>query len=354
MACISNMFVGSSSNSKSGLQNNARARANRILQPPEKLLVGAPCISVVNPNPAKITEALEGALSDSIASRSAYIVANRVVSTSLDSPEFIFWFISFSSLRRASLTTSASRTDCNAIVSSPTTSCSTCSIVRCAGIISCLELIIFNKVDLPKPFRPTSPYLRPADMLILAFWISTFSPKDMSKFSILMSLVLFEVLLGSSFASLRLMTWLADASQLLYLTAGVGVVSFLSNFFCSCASAFSNFLLSTVFNASSCLFNQILSTFWDEFWFSTKAPKWTGASRVNFLIPFWAVDPPSLYELEFWLSFPCNKDINLLHKCLIESSDLLWSTSCRTAPIASNISSSFSKSSPEVSRMDST
>lgn len=57
--CISNMFVGSSSNSKSGRQKRARAKASLILQPPEKLLVGCFCISVVKPRPSRITLALD-------------------------------------------------------------------------------------------------------------------------------------------------------------------------------------------------------------------------------------------------------------------------------------------------------
>lgn len=69
--CISNMFVGSSKSNRSGLQKRALAKANRILQPPEKVLVGRACISALKPKPARITDALEGALSDSMASSSA-------------------------------------------------------------------------------------------------------------------------------------------------------------------------------------------------------------------------------------------------------------------------------------------
>ena len=60
------MFVGSSNNSKSGLENNALAKAILILHPPEYSFVGFNCISGVNPKPDKITDALAGALSASI------------------------------------------------------------------------------------------------------------------------------------------------------------------------------------------------------------------------------------------------------------------------------------------------
>ena len=65
------MFVGSSSKSRSGLQKRALANASLILHPPEKVLVCAACMSVVKPKPARMTEARDGALSDSMASSSA-------------------------------------------------------------------------------------------------------------------------------------------------------------------------------------------------------------------------------------------------------------------------------------------
>lgn len=46
--------VGSSSNSKSGSINKARARAMRIRHPPEKAFVGRFCISVVKLRPCNI------------------------------------------------------------------------------------------------------------------------------------------------------------------------------------------------------------------------------------------------------------------------------------------------------------
>jgi len=75
------MFVGSSSKRRSGFLNKALAKANLIRQPPEKVLVAAACIEGVKPSPAKITDALAGALSASMASSSAY------TSVSLDDSE---------------------------------------------------------------------------------------------------------------------------------------------------------------------------------------------------------------------------------------------------------------------------
>lgn len=58
---MSNMFVGSSRRSKSGKQKSALASASLILQPPENVFVGWFCISEVNPRPANITLARDGA-----------------------------------------------------------------------------------------------------------------------------------------------------------------------------------------------------------------------------------------------------------------------------------------------------
>ncbi len=63
------MLVGSSSRSRSGRQKSALASANLIRQPPENTLVGEACMEEVNPRPERMTEAREGALSDSIASK---------------------------------------------------------------------------------------------------------------------------------------------------------------------------------------------------------------------------------------------------------------------------------------------
>src|SRR5271170_6131999 len=66
MEGTSNMFEGSSRSSRSGSQNRARARASRILQPPEKVLVGNCCLSGEKPRPARMVAARGSALSDSI------------------------------------------------------------------------------------------------------------------------------------------------------------------------------------------------------------------------------------------------------------------------------------------------
>lgn len=50
---------------------------------------------------------------------------------------------------------------CNANVSSPTTSCSTCSIDICEGIFSCFADIMRRSVVFPSPFLPTRPYRLP-------------------------------------------------------------------------------------------------------------------------------------------------------------------------------------------------
>lgn len=69
--------------------------------------------------------------------------------------------ISFSRFNRYSLTVSHSKTLCSAIVSSPTTSCSTWRIDICEGIFNCFDAIILRSVVLPSPLRPTKPYRRP-------------------------------------------------------------------------------------------------------------------------------------------------------------------------------------------------
>lgn len=47
-------------------EKRALAKAKRIRQPPENVLVAAFCIADVKPNPSSMTEALAGALSDSM------------------------------------------------------------------------------------------------------------------------------------------------------------------------------------------------------------------------------------------------------------------------------------------------
>lgn len=68
-----------SSRRRSGSQNRARAKANLILQPPEKVLVAYCCLSGEKPRPAKILAARDSALSDSI-SESLEWISERVMS----------------------------------------------------------------------------------------------------------------------------------------------------------------------------------------------------------------------------------------------------------------------------------
>ena len=114
-------------------------------------------------------------------------------------PSAICALISFSSLRSPSRFSSLSSTDCSARVSSPVTSClpgdypqsrnteqisqivfgsawnifcclrtfpaslscSTWRTLMWDWMMSCPELTILRRVDLPSPFRPTIPYRRP-------------------------------------------------------------------------------------------------------------------------------------------------------------------------------------------------
>ena len=66
MEGTSNMLEGSSRRRRSGSQKSARARARRIRQPPEKVLVAKCCRSSEKPSPARILAARDSALSDSI------------------------------------------------------------------------------------------------------------------------------------------------------------------------------------------------------------------------------------------------------------------------------------------------
>ena len=49
--------MGSSSSSKSGCINSARASEMRMRQPPEKCLVGESCMSMVKPRPERMRRA---------------------------------------------------------------------------------------------------------------------------------------------------------------------------------------------------------------------------------------------------------------------------------------------------------
>lgn len=92
------MLVGSSSRSKSGRENKARAKASRIRHPPEKVLVALACISLLKPKPFRMTDARAGALSASIFSKAAYTSVNALLSSGSAVPAFILALISFSSL----------------------------------------------------------------------------------------------------------------------------------------------------------------------------------------------------------------------------------------------------------------
>ena len=144
-----------SSSRRSGSQKSARAKASRILQPPEKVLVAKCCRSSENPSPAKILAARDSALSDSISASlewmSLRVVSkpSRCLSSRSASPEvsamddlsassFDSWFVIFwrknqyqscpndstpshtsCSAKRCFRHTSASNTACRAGVSSP-------------------------------------------------------------------------------------------------------------------------------------------------------------------------------------------------------------------------------------------
>lgn len=64
----------------SHLENNALASASLILQPPENSFVVRFCISEENPKPARMTDALAGALSASMLSSFAYTSLSSALS----------------------------------------------------------------------------------------------------------------------------------------------------------------------------------------------------------------------------------------------------------------------------------
>ena len=69
------------------------------------------------------------------------------------------WAIKWASSSKSwALSISVLRTHCNALVSSPTTSCSTCNIWQLAGIpsMACIAMYL-RKVVFPVPFLPTRP-----------------------------------------------------------------------------------------------------------------------------------------------------------------------------------------------------
>lgn len=133
--------------------------------------------------------------------------------------------------------------------------------IICKWISDCMYLstvqyldIILSNVVLPSPFLPIRPYRLPNASIKSAPWSNTLSPYATSKFSILMSWVLFTPPLVSIRLSFLLVIWLAlalDSDTLLaVLIRPADPCSFTIRFSCFCcnfASAFSNFLASTFY-----------------------------------------------------------------------------------------------------------
>ena len=78
VASRSRWLVGSSSSSRSGSRNSARASATRIRQPPENSPTGRACAAASKPRPASTVAARAGALSAPMAIRRSWISAERV------------------------------------------------------------------------------------------------------------------------------------------------------------------------------------------------------------------------------------------------------------------------------------
>ena len=157
----------------------------------------------------------------------------------------------FSSSSKSMRLTSQDKTLSMASVPSPTTSCSTCNILICAGIFKAPLLIIFSRVVLPMPFLPIKQQRRPNDRVRSACDKRVLFPKATSKFSMTMSIILLasESLRASVFL---FMAWLAVALEAALNLAGSKAAlsvlqepSFLSSFFLSLASIFWSFFGST-------------------------------------------------------------------------------------------------------------
>lgn len=128
------------------------------------------------------------------------------------------------------------------------TSCSTCNIDMCDGIFNCFPDIIRNRVVLPRPFLPTSPYRLPCASNKSAFCSSTLFPNDTSKFSIRMSIERF-VPFASIWLSFLLITCEAVAVCNCGCVCGAfGASDRFSSFCCNFCSAFSNFFESTFYD----------------------------------------------------------------------------------------------------------
>ena len=168
MASRSRWLVGSSSSSRSEGAISARASANRIRQPPEKLSTGSDHCSGVKPKPAKSCSARDTAVQASASINSASSSAMRepcscawaslVCAVSSISAR---WACSWRKCTSPSITNSRAASLLSAI------SCLTLAMRQPAGksrrpasaSISCW--IKANKVDLPAPFLPTKPTRSP-------------------------------------------------------------------------------------------------------------------------------------------------------------------------------------------------
>mmetsp|Transcript_4926 Transcript_4926/g.11747 ORF Transcript_4926/g.11747 Transcript_4926/m.11747 type:complete len:203 (+) Transcript_4926:1213-1821(+) len=186
-ALRSRWFVGSSSIRSVGSTKRARANEILILQPPENILVGLVCISVVNPRPDKIPWALASAESAPMLANSSTTTPRRSMVSSLSSPASALAINTFSSSTRLHRTLSALRTASTAGVLSATTSCSTYKKSMRGGRIRSREAIILSRVDLPRPLGPTKPYRRPWAMFRVASLNNIFPAAEIEKLGTLMS-----------------------------------------------------------------------------------------------------------------------------------------------------------------------
>mmetsp|Transcript_1034 Transcript_1034/g.3797 ORF Transcript_1034/g.3797 Transcript_1034/m.3797 type:complete len:289 (+) Transcript_1034:1254-2120(+) len=203
--------------------NKARAKEIRILQPPEKLLVElcmenrsgpfvSPFLTTVKPKPCRIFDALASAVSSPFSFSWSYVFVNACdasISVPVSSSLNVNWFISlikasfllssacaifsincsysiFFCLNSMS-STSAATTDSNAVLSSPTTSCSTnkMSINSGTGILRLANNFI--NVVLPVPFGPTIPYRLPCAIVMFVSVNNGFPLTETEKLSILIS-----------------------------------------------------------------------------------------------------------------------------------------------------------------------
>mmetsp|Transcript_45113 Transcript_45113/g.146580 ORF Transcript_45113/g.146580 Transcript_45113/m.146580 type:complete len:287 (+) Transcript_45113:376-1236(+) len=161
----SRSLVGSSSSSRLGLRKRALARASRILHPPERASVGPSCCAALKPRPERIARACASAESRPSASSASYTSSSRIAAASAASSPSA---ASSSASSRASSAASACRSSCDARITSTAdaddarASCATSRIERPAGMFASARLAMCaRRVDLPLPFGPRKPYLRP-------------------------------------------------------------------------------------------------------------------------------------------------------------------------------------------------